>query len=306
MPKPAPLGFDIGSILKERREELGLSMREAARRIGISPSYLLAVECGRNPSTGRPPTPSPQVLRAAANVLAVPLRHLLGETPSAPPGSAHVLVYQTGGRHRSALPAAKRLFGDAVDLWVEVVDPRRGEGSEQSPDVLAIRGPYGLGARRAGSFNASEPIDAVCRVLRDADASRKRVGIIFGATSAILRVLPDLTTLLDSEKTWDQEVSQAVSDVVGSAPVANVCVYRQADIEEAGSRIDPLATLLSLVESHRHVVAQGRGDEIVTGPVAIERGLVAARPPGVSSDTWRVISKAAAVGLRYASEEQNW
>ena len=306
MPQPAPLGFDLGSLLRERRQELGLSMREAARRIGISPSYLLAVESGRNPSTGRPPTPSPQILKAAATVLAVPLRHLLGEIPSALPGPAHVLVYQAGSRHRSALPAAKRVFGDAVDLWVEVVDPRRGEGTGPPPGVLAIRGPYGLGARRPGSFNAREPVNAVCRALGDAGASGKRVGIIFGATSAILRVLPDVTRLLDSEKTWEQEVSRAVGGVAGSAPAANVCVYRQADLEEAGSRIDPLATLLSLAGSHSHVIAQGRGDEIVTGPVAIERGLLTVRPPGVSTDTWRVLSKAAAAGLNHDTGEHSW
>lgn len=243
--------------------------------------------------------PSPHVLLAAAGVLGVPLQVLLEAAGSPAPSSVHTLVYQIGDRHRSALPVARRLFADRVDLWVEVVDPRRRTASAPQSDVLAVRGPLRLAAH---SFRASDPIDAVCRVLRDGEVRDARVGIVFGASSAVLRAAPDVTPLLDSETTWEQEVGRTVGAVVGLEPVANVCVYRQADVEESGRRIDPLAAALSLLNSHPHVVTQDRGDEIVSGLVAIEQVLLAARPPGVGADTWHSLARAAAAGLGRRSQ----
>src|SRR6266508_1229502 len=115
----------LGGILRRRREQLGLSMREAARRIGISPSYLVALEQGRNPSTGRAPVPSPPILAAIGRVLEIELATLLDAAGAATSPSAHLLLYQTGSGQQSPLEAARSLFAGQVDAWIEIEAPRR-------------------------------------------------------------------------------------------------------------------------------------------------------------------------------------
>src|SRR5918999_3714412 len=126
----------LAGILRRRRDQLGLSMREAARRIGISPSYLVALEQGRNPSTGRAPVPSPPVLAAIGRALEIDLATLLDASGAPTSASSHLLLYQTGSGRQSPLEAARDLFAGQVDAWIEMVDPRRPEGAESPEDVL--------------------------------------------------------------------------------------------------------------------------------------------------------------------------
>jgi len=55
--------MNLSNFIQERRESQGLSLRAAARDLGVHPSYLLRVESGRVP-------PSEQLLRGLARVLA--------------------------------------------------------------------------------------------------------------------------------------------------------------------------------------------------------------------------------------------
>ncbi len=48
--------------IKNERERRGLSLREAAALIGISHTYLSALENGRDPRSKKPLTPSPGVV----------------------------------------------------------------------------------------------------------------------------------------------------------------------------------------------------------------------------------------------------
>ena len=54
------MGF-AGVLLKMRKDQC-LSLREAAARIGISHTYLSALEKGADPRTGEPIVPSDEVL----------------------------------------------------------------------------------------------------------------------------------------------------------------------------------------------------------------------------------------------------
>src|SRR3989442_9510803 len=141
LPQPRPLPpSSLGGILRLRREQLGLTVRETARRLGISPSYLVALEQGRNPSTGRAPVPSPPILAAIERVLGIELATLLDLTGAPTHRSAHLLLYQTGGGHESPLGPARSLFAGQIDAWIEIVDPRRPHDTEPPPaDVLVRR-----------------------------------------------------------------------------------------------------------------------------------------------------------------------
>jgi transcriptional regulator with XRE-family HTH domain len=290
----------LGGILRRRREQLGLSMREAARRIGISPSYLVALEQGRNPSTGRAPVPSPPILAAIGRVLDIELATLLDASGAPTSRSAHLLLYQTGDRHQPPLEAARRLFAGQVDAWIETVDPRSPDDVDSPPDDVLVRNRWPLGRTRSGPrvFETARALGALSNVLAEAPRSTPppRLGVIFGASSAVLRSIENPTALLESETTWEHDVGAEFQTALGVEPTANVCVYRETDIQELAARLDPLATVLSLIQAHPHVAVQDGGD-VTAGPAAIETILAAARPAGVSSETWESLARAAAVGL---------
>jgi transcriptional regulator with XRE-family HTH domain len=262
----------MGGIVGRRRNQLGLSTREAARRIGISPSYLVALEQGRNPSTGRPPVPSPKILVAIGRVLEIELASLLDTVGAAPSPSVHLLLYQTGRTHGSPVEAARQLFADRVDVWIE--------------------------ARAHGLLGT----DGLAGILERAPHSgpERRLGMVFGDSSTLLRSMADPLALIESEATWEDDVASACRDALGVAPAANVCVYREADLQELAVRLDPLAAALTLIRTHPHVAVQEPRGPITTGPAAVETILSAVRPAGVSTTTWESLSRAAAAGLARA------
>jgi hypothetical protein len=152
-------------------------------------------------------------------------------------------------------------------------------------------------------FEASRPVAALADVLAEAPrpSPSRRLGVILGANSAVLRSIENPHALLESEATWEDDVGAAFRAALGVEPAANVCVYREADIQELAARLDPLATVLSLIRTHPHVAVQEQSGAVTTGPAAIETILAAARPGGVSSPTWESLARAAAVGLARAA-----
>ncbi len=262
------MGESIGELLKGRRMELELSLRFVAREAGISPSYLVALEQGRNPTTGRPPMPSPRVLAALGRVLGIGRTTLL-ELAAPQPPSPHVLLYQTGARPGSPADAARRLFADAVDGWLEVPPPG-GTGP-----LAALENSL-VGHRGASSAS--------------------RLGLMFGARPRHRRGA-DLRADIDREATWEEDVAEICRHALGVEPVANVCVYREADIRRRADVLDPLTSALELVRTHPVVAVQGSSTGVVTGPRAIERVLGGVAPPTTDPDTWRELVRVAAVGL---------
>ena len=285
----------LGEVLRDRRAQLGLSLREAARRIGISPSYLVALEQGRNPSTGRAPVPSPVILAAIGHVFGVELRDLLDACGASVPQSAHLLLFQTGRSYRSPVAAARQVFAGRVDGWVEIADPRAPTDAASTDDILVrAPGPLGLPAGRR-VYDASETHGAFADVLAEGRPQPgARVGLVFGANSLLLRSLGDPSAVLASETTWEFDIAALCQASFGAPPTANVCVYRDADIKKVGDRLDRLEALIGLFRTHPRVaVEDGRG-RLTTGPAAIEAILLGARPPGVTQRAWRSLASAAA------------
>ncbi len=280
-------------MLRRRREQLGLSMRATARRVGISPSYLAALEQGRNPSTGRAPIPSPPILAAIGRVLEIELATLLDAAGAATSPSAHLLLYQTGAGRRSPLEAARSLFAGQVDAWIEIVDPRGPDDDESPPDDVLVRKHRPLNS--APVFQTARALAALSSVLAESPRPnpRPRLGIIFGANSAVLRSIENPPALLESERTWERDVGSEFRAALGVEPAANVCVYRETDIQELAARLDPLATVVSLIQTHPHVALQDASGTVTSGPAAIEAILASARPAGVSSETWESLTREA-------------
>src|SRR5437763_4571106 len=157
MPHP-----DLAELLTQARGALGLTLREAARRMGISPAYLVALEQGCNPTTGRPPIPSPPVLAAIARVLRLEMTQLLGATGAPAPASAHVLLYRIGRSRQPVLAAARQACGGRVETWVE---------------LAGVRTQAGVTAAVAGRPRV------------------RRVGLVFAGSSRRLRAAADPATV---------------------------------------------------------------------------------------------------------------
>ena len=250
--------------MRLRREQGGLSLREAARRIGISPSYLVALEQGRNPTTGRAPVPSPLILGAIGRVLEIDVNELMELCGAPASHSVHLLLYQTGSANRSPVAAARQVFADRIDTWLEVTAPR-----SALTDALA----------------ASPPA-------RDA-----RLGMIFGSTRPLPQSVESVTALLESETTWEHDVEETCRAAVGVEPAANICVYREAELQGLSDRLDRLATVIFLIRTHPHIAVEDTSGAVITGPAAIETMLAGARPAGVGPGTWASIAGAAAAGF---------
>lgn len=243
-------------------------MREAARRIGISTGYLVELEHGRNPTTGRAPIPSATVLAGIARALEIDVVTLLDLAGAMPRRSTHLLLVQMGGERRSARAGARRAVASAVDTWIEVAgrgDPARA-----------------LGAISAAVSVTPTPPD-------------RRLGLVFGPSSTLLRTARIRDAVLASERTWEHDVAVACRAAAGTEPAANVCVYREDDLRAAAG--DPLLTAIELVRAHPHVAAQDRDGKVTTGPAAIDAVLRAVRPAAVDPGTWASLTTAAAVGL---------
>jgi transcriptional regulator with XRE-family HTH domain len=258
----------LGEAIRHRRELLGLPIREAARRIGISTGYLVELEHGRNPTTGRAPIPSATVLAGIGRALEIDVVTLLDLAGAMPRRSAHVLLVQMGGGRRSARAAARRAVASTVDTWIEVA----GRGDP---------------ARALGAIAGAVPVDPA--------GPDRRLGLVFGPSSALLRTRRSRDAVLASERTWEDDVAAACRAAAGMEPAANVCVYREADLRAAAR--DPLATAIDLVRAHPRVAAQDREGRVTTGPAAIQAVLGVVRPAAVDPGTWASLATAAADGL---------
>ena len=64
--------ISFGERIFNARMEKGWSLREAAARIGISHTYLSAIEKEYDPRTGNPVTPSPDSLLKICNAYNIP------------------------------------------------------------------------------------------------------------------------------------------------------------------------------------------------------------------------------------------
>lgn len=108
-----------GQRIRQRREELGLSLREVARRTSLTASFLSLLERGQSNA-------SIDSLRKIADALDVTLLHFLGEAPASEArtsGSAAVWVVRANVRPRLILPdegATYELLTPDVNRTVEV------------------------------------------------------------------------------------------------------------------------------------------------------------------------------------------
>ena len=107
--KPAPSNFseqELGTKIRERRRELGLTMQFVADQAGLSIGFISQVETGHS-------SPSLSSLAAISKVLQMPVAHFLEQPPEGDQPVTRRATrqsFQTGAELRKTLNRAGRQF----------------------------------------------------------------------------------------------------------------------------------------------------------------------------------------------------
>ncbi|MBF6591407.1 MAG: helix-turn-helix domain-containing protein, partial [Ktedonobacterales bacterium] len=149
--------YDLGQLLKGRRQELRLHAKEVAAAAEVSPAYISMLEVGLNPKTGRPPRPSLDILTRLARALDLD-RDLLfviaGYAPQSPRTAPQPrLELPDAPRDDGAFLPPERFIGRAKEL--EWLLARLGAADAR---VTALTGLGGVGK----SALAAEAVRLVC------------------------------------------------------------------------------------------------------------------------------------------------
>ena len=136
---PEPTAGNLGAALRAAREARGLSLREVARQVEVSPSFVSQVELGTaKPSVG--------TLYALVSVLGISLNELLGSGPTEPPTPAPAAwpridepVVRAGERRRVQMSGVVWEQLTADDPLVDFLHVEYSPGSASCPEDDMVR-----------------------------------------------------------------------------------------------------------------------------------------------------------------------
>lgn len=288
--------IEFGQKVRERRKLLRLSIRKLAEESLISPSYLSAIESGRNPATGRPPEPSIGVVERLTCALGISGHVFAEEAPPCAAGcdESHVLLYRLDDDSKELTELLSEALGGEVKQWLCVADPRRAQ--ESSDSFIAWQWPFG-NLPYPDTFLVPDRIgDALETQVK---ALKRRVtaldyGLVIADCSAVMRWMINPEAEVDYEHRWLERSTEILERHIGRKPRANVCVYLHRDLEALEGKIDVLDAILSLFASHARTFVVDRAGEVLSGPEAVTAVLAESRPSGISSTAWRTLCGAAA------------
>lgn len=298
----------LGRRIRDRRRAMKMSIRALAGGADVSPSYLSAIETGRNATTGRPPEPSLMVMARLARQLEIPIAELASanEARGACAAHGHVLCYALGPRD-GGLPEVRAMFDQHVDIWLYIADPRDDPATlPRAPNIIAWRWPFGAHPYPDKFLAPSRITAALGRETRRhrARLRDRRVGVMIADCSAVMKWVVNPESEIDFEPRWAEGAAAAIEAASGRTAAANVCVYRHQDILALAGRVDALDAILRLIGAHTSAVVSDVAGRIKTGRAALRSALDECRPAGISAATWRALTAAAAGGLA-AGEQIN-
>jgi transcriptional regulator with XRE-family HTH domain len=131
-----PLEEDVGPRLRAHREQRGLSLRELARRLGVSPSAISQIETGKS-------RPSVSTLYAIVSELGMSLDELFGASKPVEPAAPAPAPPASAKRSSRSRPPAERHVQRAnsraeIDLESGVRWERLTPGPDHELDFLSV------------------------------------------------------------------------------------------------------------------------------------------------------------------------
>lgn len=288
--------IEFGKQVRQRREALRISVRKLANAAGISPSYVTAIESGRNPATGRPPEPSIGVVERLSSAL--DLSNLvfavdIGEGAACCDHN-HTLLYRLDDGRRELREVLGEVFQQNVQQWICICDPRTPYDSDET--LVAWHWRFGdfpypdnyLVPERIGEALEAELTNAAAKV------TAENYGLVIADCSAVMRWMINPDAEVDYEDRWLERSTDVCCRLLGRPPVTNVCVYSHRDLEALSRQIDVLDTVLRLLTAHSDILAIEGSGTVLAGTEAVLAVLAECRPGGVSGSAWRSMSHAAA------------
>ena len=104
----------LGGLIKEYRDEHGISQRQFATACGLSNGYISMLEKGENPKTGKPVTPTLQQLKKLADGMGMTMMDMLDRVDDMP---IDITEVAPAGVKKSA-PANEGGRTDPLDLEI--------------------------------------------------------------------------------------------------------------------------------------------------------------------------------------------
>jgi transcriptional regulator with XRE-family HTH domain len=132
--------MNLGELIKAYCEGHGLSMQQFAEKCGVSKAYISMLVRGRNPSTGKPVSPTLDTLASIASAIGVSTNDLLHETQSDVPTFYHRVTPNDSDRYKG--------LADAI------VDRLKEVGTEELLRTTLSKEEYGL----IVAYRAADPI----------------------------------------------------------------------------------------------------------------------------------------------------
>ncbi|MEO9777994.1 MAG: helix-turn-helix transcriptional regulator [Sedimentitalea sp.] len=291
--------IEFGKQVRERRKALRMSIRKLAENSDISPSYVSAIESGRNPATGRPPEPSIGIVERLNSVLGIsnsvfrPGRSMCG------PGCQHnhALLYRLDDGKVELRQILNQAFGTEVNQWICISDPRQIQESDE--ELIAWHWPFGS-FPYPDNFLVPDRIGDALEAQVEKVASQitsENYGVVIADCSAVMRWMINPDAEVDYEDQWIERSTEIFQRILGRAPVVNTCVYAHRDLEALAKQIDVLDTILKLFAAHSQTFAVDHSGQVLSGSKAFSAVLADSRPGGISSSAWRSISGAAALSF---------
>ncbi len=289
----------FGQRVRQHRETLQISMRRLASESGISPSYLSAIESGRNPATGRPPEPSARVVERLCSALDLPRTIFTSDFDEDHHGSCsdnHLLLYRMDERRDGLGAYLREMTDSSLDQWICIADP---SAPGADGDLVTLHWPYGSDPYPDGFLVADRIGEALGREVaaRKDEMPAGDYGLAIADCSSVMRWVVNPDAEIDYEDLWVEQSTAALTQAISRAPRSNVCVYHQRDFAALAERIDPLDTLLRLFQVHEHSFTVDPDGKLRSDAEAVHLALADQRPGDVSSSAWRKITKAAARAL---------
>ena len=292
----------FAQLLTQRRQQLGLTTRQLAKRANISQPYVVALERSRNGldanRTGAmSPSPTVDMIARLATALRMSANELFSQAVR--PAGKHVLLFMEDDmmtsleRARTASTKSATLTDRTPQEWLCAGGPIDHD-THKGHNCLSIN-------LHRDINNAYKPKAITASLSNElsrhqANISGSDIGIVFDETSSLMNHVNNPMSIVEFEHDWKQVVSDA-TQAAGAYAAWNICVYR---IDNLLRLHNPAEVAQDLLRSHDNVWS-ARNKSISIGNTAAKRLLTLMRPKNVSAKGWSAHTNAVVQELQLSA-----